>query len=131
MKNKSSDNGFFAFFKKADILLLAVFLLMGAGSMFALRLQPDTGDTVVISVDGEEYGRYPLSTDREISVDTVYGHNTVTISAGTVSVTESDCPNHDCEGFGAVSKPVQSIMCLPHRMIVRITGSTDIDAVLF
>ena len=131
MKNKASDKFFFTFFKKADIILLAVFLLMGAGSLLVLRLQPSEGTTVVINVNGEEFGRYPLYTDRVIDVNTEYGHNTVTISSGTVSVTESNCPNHDCESFGAIARPAQSIMCIPHRMIVRITGNTDIDTVLF
>ena len=131
MKNKAFDRVFFTFFKKADIILLAVFLLLGAAGMLTLRLQPTEGNTVVISVNGEEYGRYPLSVDREIDVDTGYGHNTVMISSGTVRVTESNCPNHDCEGFGAISRPAQSIMCIPHRLIVRITGYTDIDTVIY
>lgn len=131
MKNKASDKVFFAFFKRADIVLLAVFLLMGVGSLMVLRLQPCEGTTVIISVNGEEVGRYPLHTDRVIDVDTEFGHNTVTISGGTVSVTGSNCPNHDCESFGAIARPAQSIMCIPHRMIVRISGDTDIDTVLF
>ena len=131
MKNKASDNRIFSFFNKADILLLAVFLLMGFGSMLALRLPSSEGSQVIISVGGEELGRYPLGVDREIKLETEYGRNTVTIRSGTVSVTESDCPNHDCERFGAISRPPQSILCIPHRLVVRITGETDVDAVLF
>ena len=131
MNNKASDKKIFSFFKWADAILLAVFLLLGVGSLLALRLPDSGGSTVVISVNGEEIGRYPLNIDRELAVDTEYGHNTVTIRAGTVSVTESDCPNHDCERFGAVSDPARSILCIPHRLVIRITGKTDVDAVLF
>ena len=128
---ESGEKKFLTFFNKADLILLLLFLLLGFGSMVVLRMPFSEGNTVVISVGGEEIGRYPLDTDREISVDTEYGHNTVTIRSGTVSVTESDCPNHDCERFGAVSRPPQSILCIPHRLVVRITGETDVDAVLF
>lgn len=131
MKNNKSSNKLLSFFNKADIILLAVFLLMGAGSVLAVNLQPASGSTVVISVNGEEYGRYPLNVDREIDVDTVYGHNTVTISDSTVCVADSDCPNLDCERFGRISRPAQTIICLPHRMLVRITGDADIDAVIY
>lgn len=131
MKNDKSKHNFTSFFKKADIFLLVIFLLIGVGSVLAANLAPSSGTTVVISVNGEEYGRYPLNVEREISVDTVYGHNTVTISASTVYVSDSDCPNHDCERFGAISRPAQTIMCLPHRMLVRIVGETDIDAVIY
>lgn len=119
------------FFNKADVILLIVLLLLGAGSIFASKIIPTGADTVIISVDGEEYGRYPLAFDRVIDIDTEYGHNTVTISGGKAAVTDSDCPNHDCEDFGAVSKAGQSIMCLPHRMLVRIDGKTDVDAVIY
>ena len=131
MKNEASDRKIFSFFNKADLILLLLFLLLGFGSMLALRLPSSAGSTVIISVGGEEIGRYPLDADREIKVDTEYGHNTVTIRSGTVSVTKSDCPNHDCERFGAVSRPPQSILCIPHRLVVRITGETDVDAVLY
>lgn len=131
MKNKASDKKIFSFFKRADAVLLAVFLLLGAGSLLLLRWPSPEGGTVVISVNGEEYGRYPLDTDRVIEVDSEYGHNTVVIRSGAVSVTESDCPNHDCERFGAVSRPVQSILCIPHRMAVRITGEAEVDAVIY
>ncbi|MDO4983110.1 MAG: NusG domain II-containing protein [Eubacteriales bacterium] len=131
MEQTNDKKELLRFFNKADVILLIVLLLLGAGSIFASKIIPTGADTVVISVDGEEYGRFPLAADRVIDVDTVFGHNTVTISGARVSVTESDCPNHDCEDFGVIAKAGQSIMCLPHRMLVRIDGETDVDAVIY
>ena len=119
------------FFRKADILLLLVFLLFGIASVLLPRLTADEANTVVIRVDGTEVGRYPLGVDREIPVDSEYGHNTVSIRGSTVAVTESDCPSHDCERFGSISLPSQSIVCLPHRLLVCISGQTEIDTVIF
>lgn len=131
MRTETKIFGPSGFFRKADILLLLVFLLLGIASVLLPRLTADEADTVVISVDGTEYGRYPLGVDREISVDSEYGHNTVSIRSSSVAVTESDCPSHDCERFGSISLPSQSILCLPHRLLVRISGQTEIDTVIY
>ena len=131
MAEKKKKRELTEYFRRADILLLAAFLLMGAGSILVLRSGGSVGDRVVISIDGEEYGTYPLNIDREIDVDSPFGHNTVTIRDCTVAVTDSDCPNHDCEGFGAIAECAQVIMCLPHRLLVRIVGQTEIDTVIY
>ena len=117
------------FFKKADIFLFLVLVLLGVLSVFAVRSSPvSQPGTAVITVDGKLYGRYSLSIDRQIEVRTQYGFNTVTISSGSVCVTDSDCPGHDCERFGAISNPRQVILCIPHRLCITIEGATDIDA---
>ena len=131
MNTKPNSLELSAFFRKADLLLFAVFLLLGVGALFLPRLAAEKADTVILLVDGKEYGRYPLDTDREIPVDSEYGHNTVSIRGSSVTVTESDCPSHDCERFGAISQSAQSIVCLPHRLLIRISGETEIDAVLY
>lgn len=117
--------------KKADIVLFAILVLLGLSALLVLRSGGPIGSTVEITVDGEKYGSYPLNVDAVIDVDTEYGHNQVTISAGTVCITESDCFGHDCEGFGKISRVRQSIMCLPHRLIVTISGKSDVDIVVY
>ena len=121
------------YFKKADLVLFVLLLLLGAASVLAVQLLAGASDAAVVTVNGETYGTYPLSQDREIRVETEYGSNVLTIRSGAVSVTESDCPNHDCEGFAPISRSGQVIMCLPHRLVVTVSGSEEpeVDAVLF
>ena len=120
------------FFKKADILLLASLFLLGVLSILFVQLRSgDSSDTVVITVDGNTFGSYPLSQDREIEVRTEFGFNRVTIRDGSVSITESDCPGHDCEAFGRISRPRQVILCMPHRLCVSIERETDVDMVSY
>ena len=58
-------------------------------------------------------------------------YNIVHIEQGTVWVSDADCSNHDCIRQGKISKVGQSIICLPHQMIIRIVGEgeTEYDAV--
>ena len=130
MSGKKHKNELKKYFNKSDLVLLIVLLLFGAVSFLASNIIRDAGQSVSVTVDGEVYGVYPLGFDREISVDTQYGHNLVSISDNRASVKESDCPNHDCEGFGAISKAGQTILCIPHHMSVSIIGETDVDAVV-
>jgi len=117
--------------KKADVALFAALVLIGLASLGFLINGSSTGSTVNVTVDGEAYGSYPLSIDRVIDVDTEFGHNQITISGGKVWISETDCSGHDCEHFGKISLAKQSIMCLPHRLIVTISGKTDVDIVLY
>ena len=107
--------------RKADIVLFAVLVLLGAAaSVFALR--GAGGDTVVVKVDGEVYGTYALSEDREITVEQNGHINKITIKDGAVQMSESTCKNQVCVHQGAISKGNQSIVCLPNRVIVTIEG---------
>ena len=117
--------------KKADVALFAVLVLIGLASLGFLISGKGSGSTVNITVDGKPYGSYPLSIDRVIDVDTVFGHNQITISGGKVWVSETNCSGHDCEHFGKISLAKQSIMCLPHKLIVSISGKSDVDIVLY
>ena len=49
--------------------------------------------------------------------------NTVEIKSGSVSVTEASCRNQVCVRHGAISRPGESIVCLPNRLVVTIEGS--------
>ena len=121
----------FKVIKKADILLLILLLLLGCGSLFLVNYSSEAGENAVISVDGQVYGTYPLSQNRQIDVNTEYGFNQVIIENGSVRVEESDCLNHECEAFGHISTPRQTIICLPHRLIITVTGQSDVDVVVY
>lgn len=110
------------FFKKADIIIVAALLLAGAAAFALLTGTGRTGAFAVVSVDGELFGRYPLSEDASVEIETEYGHNTLRISDGQVRISEADCPGGDCVQHGAISREGQIILCLPHRLAVTVTA---------
>lgn len=117
--------------KKGDLFLLALFLFAAAGIVLTSLLPSGDNDGtafVEIRVDGEEWGRYPLSEDQVISVSTVHGDNEITIRDGAVCISKADCSNRICVQTGTISAPGQTIVCLPHRLSVEITADrTDQD----
>lgn len=116
--------------KKADILLAIVFIVLGLCVSYAASFHSSTGSTVLISVDGKEYGSYALNKNRTVTVKQDGHTNVIVIKNSSVSMTESDCKNQVCVHTGAISKVSQSIICLPNKVVVQIEGKDgEYDAI--
>lgn len=117
--------------KKKDILLIVVLLAAGLIGLLAVRAaQSGAGATVEITVDGEVYGDYDLDKDQTIEIKNDLGYNKVVIADGTVDVTDADCRDKICVNHAKISKDNETIICLPHKLVVEIKGgsSASIDA---
>ena len=119
------------FFKKADIFLAVVLLVIGALGLLAFRPAKQAGAYAVITVDGQELDRVELAYDHSHIIETSYGTNTITVKGGAVCVSESDCRGEDCVRMGNISREGQMIVCLPHHLTVLIEGPGNApDAVI-
>ena len=82
-----------------------------------------------IYLNGELLKTVSLSEECEFTIDCGSGHNTVTVRGGTISVTEADCPDKVCVRMGAISGGTVPIVCLPHRLEIRVVNGADsVDA---
>jgi hypothetical protein len=118
-------------FKKADLLLGILLLLLGFGALALLQGFAMPGQSVSVSVDGQLYGVYSLSENQVVEIVSANGHNTMEIKNGQVSIVAADCPNKDCMEFGSVSKTSQTILCLPNKVAVKINGKSDLDSISY
>ena len=118
-------------FGKRDFLLLIVLLIAG-GVLALLVLLAPSGRRACIYVDGELVGEYALSQDTTFVMEDFGVKNEICISDGRVCVTTADCPDKLCVNMGWISREGQSIICLPHKLIITIKGDADdeIDAVV-
>ncbi len=132
--------------KKRDIILIAAILIIGITGMLFTRTMnhEDSGKTAVIYIDGLEIKRIPVSSvqgDKTFSFD--FGGNTgyLDVSDGAVRMKEMDieiCPEKICSDTGWISKPYESIVCLPNRIAVNIesgkaanSDSSLVDGIAF
>ena len=112
------------FFKKADIFIFVVLLLLGAGSLLMLKTGPQ-GTTASVMVDGEVAASIQLTEEhQEYIIDTRYGRNTIAVEDGTLWIKDADCRGGDCMRFSPISKAGQTIICLPHHMSIVIGGGS-------
>ncbi|MBN7773199.1 NusG domain II-containing protein [Clostridium aminobutyricum] len=116
--------------KKADIILAIVFIILGLCASYVAGFGSHQGSTVLITVDGKEYGSYALNKNKTVTVKNGIHTNVVVIKNGSVSMDSSDCKNQICVHAGAISNSSQSIICLPNRVVVQIEGKeSEYDAI--
>lgn len=123
--------------KKADIILIAVLaavlaicaLFLAGRQMLALPGSRN-GAQVEITLEGET-SLYPLEQDTQFTLTTKEGGtNTIVIKDGEVRVTEADCPDRICVTMGSISRTGQTIVCMPHQLVIRIiSNDQEIDGV--
>ena len=106
--------------RRADLLLTAGLLLL-AGLLYLLTRPGGAGALAVVTVDGQEIARYPLAQETTVTIG-AENYNVLFISGGTAAVIEANCGDHTCVNTGAVSREGEAIVCLPHRLVVRIEG---------
>lgn len=112
-------------------------LLLGAVGIALLilciiRLSSTDGAYAVVSVNGTETARYPLSEEITEELQGVEaGHVRLVIHDGTADVAEASCPDQLCVHQARISKAGETIVCLPSRIVIRIIGddAAEIDAV--
>jgi len=107
---------------KSTKIILIITALAVLGAALILLWRPSAGEAkeVLVTVDGEAYGRYPLDIDRDFTVETPWGYNQVIIHDGQAEVHEADCPNQICVNTASASEIGDMIVCLPHRLVVEI-----------
>lgn len=111
--------------KKGDILLSVAILVAAAGLFWFNILSGSNGERVRVTVDGSVYAELLLSGEHTETVKTEYGTNVLVIKNGSVSVAEADCPDGYCKSHVAISSSGETIVCLPHRLVVEIVGGSD------
>ena len=105
-----------------DLLLAAVLLLLGGALALFLWLTRQAGGTVTVQIDGEIVLELPLSEDRSLVLGEGEHTNTLVIRDGTARVTEASCPDKICVGHGAIQYAGESIVCLPHKLVITVQG---------
>ena len=103
-----------------DIIFISVTVALIIAVALGVFLFSKDGDTVVVTVDGQIYGEYPLSVDRQVEIVNGEGYNLLVIEGGEAFVKSASCPDGICSSHRAVSKDGESIICLPNKVVVEI-----------
>lgn len=112
-----------------DIVFLIFLATAGLLSTFWIW-QPHTeaGACLEVYQNGTLIKTIPLDKDTKETISTESGEsNTFLIQNGTVTMTGSDCGDHTCIRTGSIQKTGETIVCLPHRLVLRISTDTPAD----
>lgn len=106
-----------------DIILGAALLLVALSVFLIVECTREAGSYVIVEVDGETVGSYPLDTDARYELSG--GSNVLVIEGGEAFMESADCPDKVCVNTGRISRSGEQIVCLPNRVLVKIVGKGE------
>lgn len=114
--------------KKNDIKLIITVLVIAAGifAFWQWKQNKSEPDWVVVTIEGNEYARYPLNQDATYTIEPHTGEeNVLVIQDGNVEIKDANCSDRICIYQGKISKNGELIVCLPHGLIVQVESSEE------
>lgn len=116
------------------ILLLGIISIALIVWMIRGIMNRGEADMAIVYQDGREISRYPLTVDETITIP--YGeqeYNLLMISGGAALVSDADCPDRLCVSQREICKKGESIICLPHKLVITIDSDKEgeLDAVTY
>ncbi|MCD8376480.1 MAG: NusG domain II-containing protein [Oscillospiraceae bacterium] len=120
------------------IFILAAALL--AFGLLALWVFSRTAEGTIANIyqDGECIYSIDLSAvteGYELTIEDENGVNVIRVERGRICVLEADCPDQVCVQAGWLTDSASPIVCLPHRLVIRLEDTAgaasglDIDSI--
>ena len=120
--------------RKGDIILIACAAL-AAGVLYIFNaLGAGAAENVTITADGAIWREVPLLSDSRLEFNDGDRYNLIVVQDATVRMEEANCPDKLCVKQGAVSDAHSVIVCLPNRLVIRLSknepGDTEVDVIV-
>jgi hypothetical protein len=115
--------------KKLFVIFTCVFFAFIVLAIILSNIQPDER-IAIVTVDGKVYKEIDLSVDDTFVVETSKGTNQVSIKDNAIYIEEATCPDKLCVRHGKLNNKYDSIVCLPHKVVIEYKTASDIDAVV-
>lgn len=120
---------------KRNDLIVAVIVLFIAGGLFLWQKTAfdASNGTVAVYLEKEKIGEFPLKENKTLELQGADGGvNQLIIEDGEAWIAQADCPDGLCIRQGRISRTGQSIVCLPHKLVITVEGGElpETDGVL-
>ena len=119
---------------KNDIILAVIVIAVAAIGLLLLNVFKTEGSFAVVKIEGKETARYPLSVNTEVVIETGdNGKNTLVIENNKAFMKDANCPDKICEGHSKISYKGETIVCLPHKVVIEIVAEdseNELDVVI-
>ena len=114
--------------KKNDVILGGGILVIALVLFLVIHLtRNEAGNQIRITVDGAVYGTYSLEKDQVIEVKEKDFYNRIRIQDGVAYMEEANCPDGYCEEQGKISGRTQTIVCLPHKLVLEVLDADGLE----
>ena len=120
-----------------DIVLIVLLLLVTLGLFMFQAFRGERGSRVVVRQDGQVLYELSLEENRTgenaLCLESEDGYNLLVIEDGKAFIREADCPDKLCVKQRAIFRQGESLICLPHRLVVTVEDGEqgELDAVTY
>lgn len=114
-----------------DVIFIAALLLVVSLCGLCLYFFRGEGDKVIVTVDGKEFGTYSLAEEVRVEIRTgadATELNVLVIRDGQAHVETATCPDGICAGHKPIKREGESIVCLPHKVVITVYTTEEKDA---
>lgn len=115
---------------RSDIKLVVILVLIVVIFLIVLNLNKKTGVAVVYYED-KEILRINLDIDKEYVVEGELGDVVLEVKDKMIRVKEENSLNHICSLEGYIKDSTRSLICMPNKIVVKISDDLDIDEVVY
>jgi hypothetical protein len=121
--------------KKGDkitaIVIACIIVISSIGVFAYMNIIKGSRHIAEIKQDGKVIRTIDLDkidTAEEIKITYNDGYNIIRVENGRIKIIDADCPDKLCVKTGWITESGQSVICLPHKLIIKIQGgSKEID----
>jgi len=124
-------------FKVSKVDWVLAVIILAASVVIFLSVSgkgSQAGASALLYRGGSLAGSYDLSQDRIVTQEAEGHEIQLEIGAGRIRIVDSDCPRQICKHTGWISRPNQTIVCVPNKILIEIesrAGSDGYDAVSY
>lgn len=114
--------------KRGDVILIAFVVIGAIISSWAMSFsQKIHFNEIQVIQDGKVIERYAADPNFSKVVNITKGEfqNTIEIKDGKVRMVQANCPDQLCVHSHPIGKNGEMIVCLPHRLYVKLVKSVD------
>ena len=114
-----------------DFWIAGIIIVLSCSFWIPMKLKgAQQGEMVTVMQNGKIKATYSLTSEQSIRLADVE----ICIHDGGVFVVHSNCPHQICVKSGRISRAGQTLVCVPNKVLVEITGrsaETQLNAVSY
>lgn len=115
---------------KLELKGVGVFILIACAVLVGIGIYRSIdGRQPVVNVEQNRktIAVLPLNKDTRKTIKNHYGTNVIVVKDGKASVVKADCKNQICVHSRAISEKGETIVCLPHKLVLTVTTKGQVN----
>ncbi len=111
--------------KKWDYILIVSLTIISVVWIIIILRGQSSGEKVIVKLNDKVIYTALLNEDSEYLIKTGNDYNNLVIKDGEAYIDDANCKGLDCVRMGHISRDGESIICIPHSVIVTVESDKD------